>query len=83
MQQITMNESQILTKLAELNTKLTATNAQGFKLNFDLANKVLNKQDKTASYMALNDLELQKEQIIKEARKLSKTFLTITNEPII
>lgn len=78
-----MNESQILTALAELNAKLTKVNAQGFKLNFDLDNKVLNKQEKTASYMALNDLELQKEQIIKESRKLAKTFLTITNEPII
>lgn len=77
-----MNESEILTKLAELNTKLTATNQQVFKLNFDLTNKVVSKQDKTASYMALNGLELQKEQIIKEARKLAKTFLTITNEPI-
>lgn len=77
-----MNETQILTALAELNTKLTKVNAQGFKLNFDLANKVLSKSDKTAAYMALNDLELQKEQIIKEARKLAKTFLTITNEPI-
>ena len=77
-----MSESQILTALAELNAKLTKVNAQGFKLNFDLANKVLGKSDKTASYMALNDLELQKEQIIKEARKLAKTFLTITNEPI-
>lgn len=77
-----MNESQILTALAELNTKLTKANAQGFKLNFELANKVLSKSDKTAAYMSLNGLELQKEQIIKEARKLAKTFLTITNEPI-
>lgn len=77
-----MNESQILTALAELNTKLTATQQQVFKLNFDIANKVLSKQNKTQAYMALNDLELQKEAIIKEARKLAKTFLTITNEPI-
>lgn len=77
-----MNESEILTKLAELNTKLTATNEQVFKLNFDLANKVLSKQDKTAYYMSLNGLQLQKETIIKEARKLAKTFLTITNEVI-
>lgn len=77
-----MNESEILTKLAELNTKLTANKQQVFKLNFELANKVLSKQDKTAAYMSLNGLELQKETIIKEARKLAKTFLTITNEPI-
>ena len=77
-----MNELQILNKLAELNNKLTATNQQVFKLNFDLANKVLSKSDKTAAYMILNGLELQKEQIIKEARKLAKTFLTITNELI-
>jgi hypothetical protein len=77
-----MNESQILSKLAELNTKLTANNQQVFKLNFDLANKVLSKSDKTQAYMSLNSLELQKEQIIKEARKLAKTFLTITNEVI-
>lgn len=78
-----MNESEILTKLAELNTKLTKANEQVFKLNFDLANKVLSKQDKTAAYMSLNGLQLQKETIISEARKLAKTFLTITNEPII
>ncbi len=79
---ITMNESQILTALAELNSKLTATNQQVFKLNFDIANKVLSKQGKTQTYMALNDLGLQKETIILEARKLAKTFLTITNEPL-
>lgn len=77
-----MNEAQILTALAELNNKLAANNEQVFKLNFDIANKVLIKSDKTQAYMALNDLELQKETIIKEARKLAKTFLTITNEPI-
>ena len=77
-----MNESQILTALAELNTKLTANKQQVFKLNFDLANKVLSKQDKTASYMSLNSLELQKETIIQEARILAKRFLTITSEPI-
>lgn len=77
-----MNELQTLTALAELNNKLTANNEQVFKLNFELANKVLSKQNKTATYMALNDLELQKEQIILEARKLAKTFLTITNNPI-
>lgn len=77
-----MNETQILIALAELKTKLTATQQQVFKLNFDIANKVLSKSDKTQAYMSLNGLELQKEQIIKEGRKLAKTFLTITNEPI-
>ncbi len=77
-----MNLNTTLQTLSDLNSELTATHEQVFKLNFDIANKPLSKSDKTAAYMSLNDLELQKEQIIKEARKLAKTFLTITNEPI-
>lgn len=77
-----MNETQILIALAELNSKLTATHERIFEINLNIQTKPLSKSDKTQAYMILNDLELQKESIILEARKLAKTFLTITNEPI-
>jgi cob(I)alamin adenosyltransferase len=74
------NLNTTLQTLSDLNSELTATQQQIFKVKFNIANKISDKNEKSSLYEQLFNLEQKVEQIEQKAVKTARILIVVSNK---